>query len=657
MNSKSSFLIVVMIAATTVFESCGKPPQPSEERIQNTTAIVKETTPVAPKNESSWATSTQSSSDHSVVLTRKVMRQEEQELNRNQYRQTALVSVPIDPSFNVQLFKINNVEAFTNAVFIAPKLFAYGPTEKGRMAVQYHGDGTITLSFPVVFTDGVRSLIAPPNENGTPVPLPQALIINDLPGLRTAVNDQFGKNQVLSDLPGCPKRIFLKSGANEYDVTPVDLAKGDNCQMGTPFTVSVRIATDDALFMLQEALYKDAVELRAVFETRVPFETANLTVEFNKAKLFESLQAELNVQAGFWVDADARTALQRAVKSQAMKIQIQGELAGPMANIVEQAMKDFFTTFVPDPSEKIKTCQGGHVVCLRLNYEYSHSEQTFKVTWRQTTTALTGQNYLTWAKLQALQDSVVNIGIEPKPMLVNNGKRLETGLTVMPRDLVEITPAFMKIEQRNPEISTPVRADNPVCIHWHPVYETQIRHRFLGAGARDGEGGSREEEIQVQVGEECDLWENRWVETISYSIGSNRYKTFHDPVAVGEQLYGGLSLEFEWLDSKGKPKSVTCPLNAFERRADGKSMLIRVENKPGCQIFTENLDSAPMMFIKNNIEIHPTYKYGRDVKRWDGTVLERHLSDTFRADVGLGMTIAIKGYGFATYASRGRAAQ
>lgn len=611
------------------------------------------------RNSDGWEVAETVSDDGSVSLTRRNMPEEMQEQLAREYPGTDLVQVPVDSKYNATLFRIRNVEEYRNRVFIAPKLFAYGATEHGRIAPERNSDGTISLPFPVVITDGSVGEIQAPGADKRIV-LPDVFRVQHERELEARIRGEFGDRVGLAPLPGCPKRIVVKVNDREYDATPADLASGDFCQTNTPFNVSLRVPAEEARFILEQALYAGAVEVRAVFETRVAFAVRQFKLEFEKSKLFRDLEAELGVNHAY-VSAEVRAKLTEVIKRHAMKIQIRGNMNSALQMVVDEAFALFFEPFRPDVAKGRKECNGS-LVCFRLNYNYSKEESRLSVEWVESTMSLAGQNYLTWTKLKPLQDKIVRIGDEQsrcdnekcRPGLRNDGEPRETGLTAVEGDLFEITPTYIIQEKRELEYPTRVRRNNHVCLRSEPIYEEKCKLtlKFTPWGPVPWKSCK-----EVYKGEKCLKSENRWVETITYSKRQPEHPTVHQPVGFTEQLFDGLDLMFVWRSSAGEGSTeehrVVCPLNLFEREGDGKSLRVRLENRPGCEVFSKNPAERPMLYLINRIELPVRYKAGRLVTRWDGTVTERPEEQVYSPRVDFAGTVGIKGYAFGSASTHG----
>jgi hypothetical protein len=582
-----------------------------------------------------WIESQKVSSDNSVTLRKSELNPAGKDVMRAQLRQTDLVQIPVDPSYNVTLFKIRNVKEYEHTAFVAPRVYAYGAAEKARISPESHSDGTVTIPFHLAMVSGTESSIESTRGHDR-VDLPDSVLVKNIEKLRTDLFGRFEGFNTLSVLPGCPKKIMIVVNGEEFEATNTDLANGDYCSPNTPFTAAIRVSKERAQYLLQDAIYNGQVEARASYETTVAFSVAKLQIEFQKQKIFEELEAQFHGVI-YWVTAEAYDKVTNIVKSQALKVQIQGEYSSQLSVIVDQAVKEFFTPFRPDPaSSDHGKCE--NQVCVSLNYNYSKEKQTFEVNWQQSENALTGQVYLTWTKLHPLMDNTVAIGGSPqRPGLPNsNGASIETGLTILNGDLLEIIPTKLKIERRQLSIPQTSHHDNVVCVKEETRYPRT--HCSIRMGCDPGDPAP----ITY-----CAETQNQWHEITTYSNSQPTLEEIDQPIATQKQIFDGLALKFTWRDiQNGQPREKICPLAVFERVGDGISLRTKIENKPSCNIFEEAAGAVSILSLVNNINFPQDYLAGREVRHFNGTISEQPVKLTYNPYVEFSGTITIRGYNF-----------
>jgi hypothetical protein len=215
---------------------------------------------------------------------------------RNEYMENDLVQLAIHPNYNVSILKINNMKEYKNTVFIAPKIYVYGGKDKARISPKLNSSGTVTLDFPVILTSGLKKEIASPSGDERII-LPDTMQVKNEFQLRGELSQRFGREQNLSVLPGCPKRIYIKYSNVEFDATPSDFLNGDYCDLDRPFTVSVTLEKSEARYLLEVALYNNSVDIRVELETRARLTVSKFEMSFEKSKIFKELESVLKIKS------------------------------------------------------------------------------------------------------------------------------------------------------------------------------------------------------------------------------------------------------------------------------------------------------------------------------------------------------------------------
>jgi hypothetical protein len=443
----------------------------------------------------------------------------------------------------------------------------------------------------------------------------------------------------------------LSVQGQEFDATPSDLSAGDYCQINRPFSVSVKLEQAEARQILEQSLYAGAVEVRAVFETAVPVAVSEASLSFDKEKLFHSLATELKISGGFWLSSELKSNVTKIVKSQTLKLRLQGEADFQLETIVNQAIAEFFRPFEAIERAKIPECSNSKV-CMTLNFNYSRETETFQVSWKKTTNELTGQRYNTFARLAPLDDKSVQIG-EPqgyqdctsracRPMLMNHGTSIETGLTVSSGDLLEITPQLLRREIRSvlaPQVQV---SHQVVCTERRRSGAPRCRWR-----------GPDHDCIDVPEPTYCAKTEDQWTKVTDYGLSAAQFEDVVSPVGQLSELFEGLKVRFTWSDGLGVSRSQDCALKGFVREGNGRSLMVRLEDQPSCSIFHESQGRSVMLHLMNDIHAPLVYRSGRDVVMWDGRVVESSTLKEFIPEVSLSAAVTIRGYGFGVSGARG----
>ena len=566
--------------------------------------------------QNAWINQQSAAPDGSVSALQSEMTAAELASIRNSYKRVNLEQIPIDSKFNAIVFRITDetIPDDLDQAFIAPKLFFYGSEEGGRLASFPNADGSTTISFSVAFVDGLTKTVPSPGGDEDIV-LPDNFVLQDQAELETLLKTDFKIDRSLAPLAGCPKKITVSAGGNEFDATPTDLKMGDFCQMNVAIPVSFTLNADEAKSFLMDALPNGLVDVRGVYETRVSFPVSNVKLTFDRTRIYQDLEAELGVKAWI-VDADVKAAVTRVMQNQLMKVSIQGDTNEMLSALITQITQQFFLPFNADPSVAGSDGCGTAKICFRLAFDQVSQSNTLEFDWVQATDSITGQNYLTSAQVKATPNQV-RIGRDEScaadcGRLKNDSTPRELGLTVKSGDEVSIEPDYIVMETSD-SVGQTHRVDHPTCVRSHQQCLQGI------VGLLEGPN------CQTICDENVDEWED-----ITVYDGNLTSVIVNQPVGVIAELYQGLSLSFESRDEEtGEMKTVECPLGVFPQTGDGRSIQVKLQNGPTCSPFDQNGMNTPLLSLVNHISIPGTILTGRLVKNWQGTVEESPSQTSF----------------------------
>jgi hypothetical protein len=533
-----------------------------------------------------------------------------EEYSRREYRATQLKQVPVDPGYNTQLFRIEG-EDTKNAVFVAPKIYAYSGNEANKLEPLVDDDkGTMTLYFPIVFIDGLSETIESPNPENGLIKLPQNLLVQKRAELLKFLNSHYRKDgeQNLASLPGCPKEIVMTVAGEEFVIAKDILLKSDFCQYNKPIYASITLPKARAMWLLEEGLYSGAAKISALFETRVPYIVTKLKIEMNKQKIFEDLAIKLKVNHPY-AEVEITTEIQKIVKEQAAKISIQGDFNEHLETIIRQAIDHFFEKMPADPKKEDMSC-GNALTCFKLSYKKQNYDDKFSVEWTHTTNVLSGQNILTWTVLSSLFDDSVKV-----ENVKNDGSKRATGLTLYEGSLIDLKVTSLLVEKAKQTQKT-TRKDNQVVIGSRPGPDC------LFAG-EPGEGGHRD----YCRREPQKVYQNQWVDTVTYSFEAMSEQIIGSPNGKADEILNNIGFEFQW-NENGKTVTRRCAANLFGRYGDGRSMLIKIENVPGCVVFTKNSANRPILALYNSANVKAEgIKVGFRTTNWVGQVTGESIKE------------------------------
>lgn len=604
--------LLMALTSTFLFSACGQKENlsPAVEALAQQEQV---TGNIIEKNSvnGDWKVLEKMSRDGDVYFKSESLPAEKADENaRREYKDTEMKQVAVDPRFNAQLFRIEGKDTM-NAVFIAPRIYAYSGNEANKMEPLIDDEsGMMTLFFPIVFIDGLSETIEAPNKDNGLIKLPANLLVQDKDGLVRFINKRFGQHgeQNLASLSGCPKKIIITVAGREYDIAGDILKQADYCQYNKPIYTSVRLPKQEALWLLQKGLYSGAAKISTIFETRVPYTISKFSIEMNKAKLYEEIAARLKVDIPY-AEIDLQTEIQKIVKRQAMKISIKGNLNEHLNSIVSQAIDQFFEKMPADPSKPDLSC-GKAPVCLKLSYKRQTYEETFAVEWIQTSDVLSGQNILTWTGLNSLSDDSVNF-----ENVKNDNSKITTGLSLYEGSLLDLK--VMKLDyEKLVQVEKTERKNNIVQVGTKNEMDCIHRSRIP---------------MEIRKGEHdfcrnvsTPIFENQWTDVTNYTV-ERTIESVLNPNGKVDEILGNITFEFQW-NENGKNITRQCPASLFERDADGRSVLIRIENVPGCEVFSKNSANRPMLSLINNSSVqHSEYIEGTKAVNWKGSVVSNSV--------------------------------
>lgn len=560
-------------------------------------------------------------------------REQVNEIARRQYKSTQMKQVTVNPRFNTQLFRIEGKDT-NNAVFVAPKIYSFSGSEVARMQPLINEEeGTMTLFFPIMLIDGLSSIVPSPDSQHESIKIPNNLLVQDVEGLNDFISKKYGSygEQNLARLSGCPKEIIMTIAGRQFDVASDILKSSDYCDYNVPIYTSIKLPKKEALWLLQEGLYSGAALVTAIFETRVPYTVSKFSIEMNKSKLYEEIAARLKVNSPY-AEVDLQAELTKIVKQQAMKISIQGNMNEHLNSIVHQAINQFFEKLPADPAKADLSC-GSALVCLKLKYTKQSYDENFSVEWLQTSDVLSGQNITTWARLFPLSDA--NMRFEN---LKSFGDKKSTELVLMKDDLVELKISKISLES-----------------YAQDVKSTSVIHNMVQVGSTstqvcpepsDGNGpGGQHPRPCRNVS--TPIIEDQWTQETIYSAVRNNEETVN-PIGKLDSITDDFVMGFSWYEN-GIEVTKECPANSFQREGDGRTLLLRITNVPGCEIFTKNSTNKPKLFIINRADSLKTeIKEGKITKNWKGQVDDKTKPFQYNVKSNFSGEVSIRGYKIGT---------
>ncbi|GAB4414948.1 MAG: hypothetical protein OHK0056_22200 [Bacteriovoracaceae bacterium] len=550
--------------------------------------------------------------------------------NRDQYRATDLIEVPMHPRYNAKFFKIKNEVEFERKIFVGPKIYVYGGGENGRISLKENEDGTVNLGFNIAVVSGLKDKIISPNGNNE-LKLPDFTLVQNQPQLLADIQRNIGPQVELAALPGCPKRIVLNVVGEEFDANVLTQLGADYCEIDRPFNVVIKnITKNKARDILEKYIYDNQVMVEVLFETRARYQVANLKIHFDKHKIFRDLKASFGLRKG-WLKADVDVHVRKVIESQSLNITLHGADSNVVQLLINQAIEKFFAPFRADPdSPDSEKCNVG--TCLQLSSTKFEEASDLDVVFAQSENTLTGQHYRTSATLKPTDNRIVVNGEDYGNKGVPRGRSVELLQTAQESDIIEIIPTSYTREYREIARSSQ-QHDNIVCVE---------RKRICVEAKSNFEPRPRDPRI---CRDECVRSQNQWTRIEQFGLQGSYFEERTHVAGNAPEIINGLSIRADFTED-GVSKSVTCPINLFQRVANGNAIQFRIENVIGCDIFSSNRN-LPSLHLVNNITFPPLHhRSGTLVTRWNGNNEDHSTWEDFIPEVFFRGIVTVKNLGF-----------
>ncbi|WP_374029216.1 hypothetical protein [Bdellovibrio bacteriovorus] len=545
---------------------------------------------------------------------------------RERKRASSLLPLPISPDHNATVFKVSGL-ADENQYLVAPRVYVYSTQTN---TLPKNSQDEVMIPFNIAIIDGLSANINTVEFNGNQFKVPQALRVTDYDNLKAEIINKEKLNAEgfnIGVLPGCPSRISIVAAGTYYDVTPKDLRESDYCELNTPFTVHLKVPAPTAQYILGTALRSNLVDIVVNYAVMAPVPVSQMSVKFDKEKLFESIQMNLTAKYPPYAEADVRIAVEKVMKSSRMNIHIQGDYNEQMKLIVQKAIETFFVPYKPDPKVPApSSCNSA--VCLNISYTAQSYKEYFSVEWTQSENMKIEKVIRIGSKLQPINDQTVTIGrdkklntldaieftnMNPNPV-TNPGNVYSAGLTPQRGNMVEFIPT---------------------------VYAWERRDR------------GEEKELSSRVWEDCTGrvgWENKCSYTTR--IESLRTREFsgeevwaktENPLGAVPRLMSGIKAYFRF--SNGE--SLECPLDVMEGFNQADRRVIKIENTPQCHLFDNGRTTITDFGLINSTRLdNITYTAGQRYVTNYGKDWDKYKTVTYSPEVRIAGMLKLIGAGF-----------
>jgi len=550
--------------------------------------------------------------------------------NRDQYRATDLIEIPMNPIYNAKFFKIKNEAEFANRLFVGPKVYVYGGGENGRITIKDNENGTVNLGFNIAVISGLKNRIISPNGTSE-INVPDNSLVQHQAQLFDEVRRSFGSDTVLAALPGCPKRIVMNVVGEEYDANVLTQLGADYCEIDRPFNVVIKsISKTKAKDIMERFIYDNQVMVEVLFETRARYQVANLKIHFDKKKIFSDLKASIGFKKG-WFKGELDVHIRKVIESQSLNISMHGADSSVTQLIINQAIDKFFAPFRADPNTPDHDkCDSG--LCLQLSSTKFEEASDLDVTFAQSENTLTGQHYRTSATLRPTENRVEISGADNEGRGIPRERSVELLQTAQDGDIIEILPTSLYREYREFSNSSQ-RHDNNVCV--------RTERRCEDRKAFDPDRPRIDRPICRTV---CAETQNQWTQYNDYGLQGSLFRELTDIAGEVPEIINGLAIKADFTEA-GINRSVTCPINLFERVANGNAIQLRFQNVEGCDIFSKKRN-LPSIHLVNNINYPITYRSGRTIQRWNGANEDHTQMQVYNPEIFFKGIVTVKSLGF-----------
>ncbi|WP_413582131.1 hypothetical protein [Bdellovibrio sp. HCB288] len=544
---------------------------------------------------------------------------------RERRRATGLQPISVDPIHNASVYKITGL-ADEDQFMVAPRLFVYGTNVKNLLRGP---DGNVQIPFNIAIIDGLSTHIHAPDVSGQALEVPELLRVKNYADLKNELLQHGSpyKKFSVGAIPGCPSRISISAAGSTYDVTPDYIKESDYCELNKPFTVQLKVPEVTARNIMGSSLRSNNVDIFVNYAVMVPVPVSQMSVKFNRTKLFEAIQARMTGQYPPYGRAELNANIQSVFESSKMNIYIQGEYTEQMSRLVDQAVAEFFVPFRPDPKLPAPSkCDS--FGCFDVSFASLNDSSDFEVKWTHSENMRIEKVIRIGSKLKPVNDVEVPFGRDQKlgtstaAVFTNKNPNPETnplnvysaGLTPQRGAVLELIPTSYSMERR------------------HRNEETKLDARSW-----------RECTGRVGWENKCS-YTNRTEELYSHEFtGDDKWITTINPLGSIPRLLNGLKVYFRF--SNGE--SFTCNLEDLEGESNNSVRTILIENSPACPLFDESRKVITDFGLINNTLLDSvTFIQGNKLVTNYGKDWSTYKEVTYSPEVQISGRLKMIGLGF-----------
>ncbi len=558
-------------------------------------------------------------------IKRVVSSEEEIAKARERRRATGLQPIAVEPKNNASVYKVMGL-ADEDQFLVAPRVFVYGTNVNSLLRGT---DGNVQIPFNIAIIDGLSSYIHTADISGQPLEIPELLRVRNYEDLKNELMNKSASNKKFSiaAIPGCPSRISISAAGTTYDVTPDYIKESDYCELNKPFTVQLKVPEATARNILGTSLRSNNVDIFVNYAVMVPVPISQMSVRFERSKLFEAIQAKLVGQYPPYGRAELSASIQKVFESSQMSVYIQGEYTEQMKTLVDKAIAEFFIPFRPDPNlPPAPKCET--FGCFDLSMASQQDKRDFELQWTHTE--------------NMRMEKVIRIGSKLKPVNdieVSFGRDEQMGTT---------TAAPFSNKNPNPETNplnvysvglTPQRGSQleltPTKYSWERRFrgsEAHLSHnRWEDCTGREGYDNHCSYTTRIE-----DLY--------SYEFGdAEKWVTTVNPLGAIPRLMSGLKVYFHF--SNGE--TFTCNLEDLEGDSNNGVRTIKIDNSPACPVFdAERKVVTDFGLINNSLLDSITFTAGQRYVTNYGKDWSTYKEITYSPEVLIAGRLKMIGLGF-----------
>ncbi|WP_413568539.1 hypothetical protein ACLWBD_13525 [Bdellovibrio sp. HCB117] len=516
-------------------------------------------------------------------ISRQVKSEAEIEKLKEKKRSSSLTPIPVSPEHSATVYKLSG-QSVKDQYLVSPRVFVYSGSRLNSFI--RNSDGSVVIPFNIALIDGLTNRVHTADVSGPTQEIPESLRVKNYRQLLEEVarfSAQKSDEFAIGALPGCPSRITVAAGGLNYDVTPPNLTESDFCEINKPFTVSLKVPENVAQYILGDALRASMVDVIVNYAIMVPVPVSELSVRFDKQKVYEAIFVNLQASYPPYGEAEVEYAVEKAMKSMKMHIHIQGDYNDQMKRIVSDAITAFFEKMPPNP-DRASAGKCSKMVCLTVKQQKFEHEEKFEVQWSQIENMRMDKVLRLGSKLRPVNDEQTTIGQDSAIGASNASEFSNKNLNIKTNPFnvytVGITPQKGSTVHFKPSLYTWERRKRET--------ETLINHRTWN----DCTG-------RVGIENRCSYTtRHEYLYTWEYT-GKDIWVSTINPLSSVPQFLNGIKLYFRFANGE----QIRCAIEDLYGINEEGRRTIRIENTPSCPLFDNDRKVITSFGMINEIKL------------------------------------------------------